>query len=118
MFWKFAANLQDLTKWLSEHLFLRTPLSGCFCRYVWFDFEHGAKNWTWDYKYKKCNRKYSVIVCTLSDSQGYRLNSNDENEKKEWKNMYISPLMMHCKKLLLITACVTIEPLKIKNNLK
>ena len=30
--------------------------------------------------------------------------------KKKDKNIYISPLMMHCTKRLLITACVTIEP--------
>ena len=55
MFWKYVANLQDKNHAeFSEHLFIRTPLEGCF--------------WSFDVnKYSPVNHKTWEIFCsTLS----------------------------------------------------
>ena len=48
-------------------------------RFIYFDFGHFAKNFNWDYKCKKRNGKQNVSICTFSNNEGDRFNSNDEN---------------------------------------
>ena len=40
----------------------------------------------WDYKCKKCNVKRNVSICTFSNNQGDRFNSNDENGENSSTN--------------------------------
>ena len=47
--------------------------------FICFEFRHNTKNCNWDYKCKKCNGKHNFTMCTFSNNQGDRVNSNDEN---------------------------------------
>ena len=56
--------------------------------FICFDFGHVVKNCNWDYRCKKCNGKRNVSICTFSNNQGDRFNSNDENgENSSSKNL-------------------------------
>ena len=47
--------------------------------FICFEFRHNTKNCNWDYKCKKCNGKHNFTMCTFSNNQGDRFNSNDKN---------------------------------------
>ena len=54
--------------------------------FIYFGFRHVAKYCNWDYKCKKCNGQHNVSICTISNNQGDRFNSNDENSENSSSN--------------------------------
>ena len=54
--------------------------------FICFDFGDVTKNRNWDYKCKKCNGQHNFSICTFSNNQGDRFNSNDENGENSSSN--------------------------------
>ena len=79
-----------------------------------FDFGHVAKNVNWDYKCKKCNGQRSVSICTFSNNQGDRFNSNDENGENSSTNNLATNWEVFCCKLHMLTFQTSVHKKKLK----
>ena len=83
--------------------------------FICFDFGHVAKSCNWDYKCKKCNGKqHNVSICTFSNNQGDRFNSNGINSENSSSNN----LATNSGSILLQTAYTKVANLSTKKEVK